>query len=117
MKNNMIKKIFAAAAVMTMVVGTSVPALAADGLVTAKNHFGQEYQIDYNKGAADIGGRHIYFGFTPESTYVKACGWKEAVTLRAAELADLMVVSPDWWAWFTSSCPTVEEHYAWISKG
>lgn len=117
MKNRTIKKILAVTAVMAAIAGTSVPALAADDLVTAKNHFGQEYQIDFNKGAADIGGRHIYFGFTAESDYVKVCGWKGAVGLKAAELADLMVVSPDWWAWYSAQFPTVDEHYAWISRG
>lgn len=114
MKNKSIKKMIAALAAAAALMTSTVPAMAAEtGLVEATNHFGDTYKVDYNQGAAEIGGRRIYFNFNSESTYVKTCGWKGGVGLKAAELADLMVVSPDWWARFSSTCPTVEQYYSW----
>ena len=92
---------------------TAVPAMASEGLATATNAFGVEYQVDYVKGAANIGGRRIYFGFNADSTYVRACGWKGGVSLRAREIADLMSHDPAWWEMWSKQFPTVEEWKKW----
>ena len=99
------KKILAALTAAALITTTTLPAAAADGLETATSHFGVTYQIDYNKGAANIGGKRIYFGYTANSPRVKAVGWHRAVELRAAELADLMTINPEWWAWYTAGKP------------
>lgn len=114
MKNKTVKRVLAAIAAAAMITTTTVPAMAADSsLVTATNHFGVTYEIDYTQGAANIGGHRIYFGYTASSPRVQACGWRTAVGLKAAELADLMSYDPAWWSWFVSDKPTVEEWAAW----
>jgi hypothetical protein len=107
------KKALAALMLAATITTTAVPAMASEGLVTATNAFGVEYQVDYVKGAANIGGRRIYFGFTPESTYVRACGWIGGVGLRAREIADLMSHDPAWWEMWSKQFPTVEEWRKW----
>jgi hypothetical protein len=107
------KKALAALMLAATIATTAVPAMASEGLVTATNAFGVEYQVDYVKGAANIGGRRIYFGFTPESTYVRACGWRGGVSLRAREIADLMSHDPAWWEMWSKQFPTVEEWRKW----
>lgn len=99
------KKILAALTAAALIATTTLPAAAADDLETATSHFGVTYQIDYVKGAANIGGKRIYFGYTANSPRVKAVGWRRAVKIRAAELADLMATDPEWWAWFTAGKP------------
>ncbi len=108
-----IKRALAALTLAATITTTAVPAMASEGLVTATNAFGVEYQIDYVKGAANIGGRRIYFGFTTESTYVRACGWRGGVSLRAREIADLMSHDPAWWEMWSKQFPTVEEWARW----
>lgn len=108
-----LKRALAALMLAATITTTAVPAMASEGLVTATNAFGVEYQIDYNKGAANIGGRRIYFGFTPESTYVRVCGWRGGVSLRAREIADLMSHDPAWWEMWSKQFPTVEEWQKW----
>lgn len=115
MKNKSIKRTLAALAAASMITATAVPALAAENVVTATNAFGVEYQVDYVKGAACIGGRRIYFGFDSNSTYVKACGWRGGVSLRAREIADLMSYNPAWWNRWSAQYPTVEEWAKWHS--
>jgi hypothetical protein len=107
------KKALAALMLAATITTTAVPAMASEGLVTATNAFGVEYQVDYVKGAANIGSRRIYFGFTPESTYVRACGWRGGVSLRAREIADLMSHDPAWWEMWSKQYPTVEEWRKW----
>ena len=113
MKNKSIKRTLAALAAASMITATAVPALAAEDVVTATSAFGVEYQIDFNKGAANIGGRRIYFGFNADSPYIRACGWRGGVSLRAREIADLMSYDPAWWAWYSAQFPTVEEWQRW----
>ena len=108
-----IKRALAALTLAATITATAVPALASEGLVTATNAFGVEYQVDYNKGAANIGGRRIYFGFNANSTYVRVCGWKGGVSLRAREIADLMSHDPAWWEMWSKQFPTVEEWQKW----
>ena len=108
-----LRKALAALALAATITTTAVPAMASEGLVAATNAYGVEYQINYVKGAANIGGRRIYFGFTPESTYVRACGWKGGVSLRAREIADLMSYDPAWWEMWSKQFPTVEEWQKW----
>ena len=115
MKSKSIKRTLAALAAAAAIVSTAVPALAAEGVVTMTNSFGVEYQVDYVKGAACIGGRRVYFGFDSNSTYVKACGWRGGVSLRAREIADLMSFDPAWWARYSTQFPTVEEWQRWNS--
>ena len=107
------KRALAALTLAATITATAVPALASEGLVTATNAFGVEYQIDYNKGAANIGGRRIYFGFNANSTYVRVCGWRGGVSLRAREIADLMSHDPAWWEMWSKQFPTVEEWQKW----
>ena len=107
------KRALAALTLAATITITAVPAMASEGLVTATNAFGVEYQADYVKGAADIGGRRIYFGFTTESTYVRVCGWRGGVSLRAREIADLMSHDPAWWEMWSKQFPTVEEWQKW----
>ena len=107
------KKALAALTLAATITATAVPTLASEGLVTATNAFGVEYQIDYNKGAANIGGRRIYFGFNANSTYVRVCGWRGGVSLRAREIADLMSHDPAWWEMWSKQFPTVEEWQKW----
>ena len=107
------KRALAALTLAATITATAVPALASEGLVTATNAFGVEYQVDYNKGAANIGGRRIYFGFNANSTYVRVCGWKGGVSLRAREIADLMSHDPAWWEMYSKQFPTVEEWQKW----
>ena len=107
------KRALAALTLAATITATTVPTLASEGLVTATNAFGVEYQIDYNKGAANIGGRRIYFGFNANSTYVRVCGWKGGVSLRAREIADLMSHDPAWWEMWSKQFPTVEEWQKW----
>ena len=108
-----IKRTLAALMLAATITTTAVPTMASEGLTTATNAFGVEYQVDYNKGAANIGGRRIYFGFTPESTYVRACGWVGSVSLRAREIADLMSHDPAWWEMWSKQFPTIEEWKKW----
>lgn len=108
-----LRKALAALALAATITTTAVPAMASEGLVTATNTFGVEYEVDYVKGAANIGGRRIYFGFTPESTYVRACGWRGGVSLRAREIADLMSHDPAWWEMYSKQFPTIEEWQKW----
>ena len=107
------KRALAALTLAATITATAVPALASEGLVTATNAFGVEYQVDYNKGAANIGGRRIYFGFNANSTYVRVCGWRGGVSLRAREIADLMSHDPAWWEMYSKQFPTVEEWQKW----
>ena len=107
------KRALAALTLAATITATAVPTLASEGLVTATNSFGVEYQVDYNKGAANIGGRRIYFGFNANSTYVRVCGWKGGVSLRAREIADLMSHDPAWWEMYSKQFPTVEEWQKW----
>lgn len=118
MKNKTVKKMIAALAAAAMITTSTVPTLAAENtnLVTATNHFGETYKIDYAQGAAEIGGRRIYFGYSLESPRVKACGWRTAVGLKAAELADMMSYDPDWWEWFSGQYPTTEQYYSWKAQ-
>ena len=113
MKRKMIKKMMAAMAAAALITATSVPTLAAENVVTATNAFGVEYTVDYGQGAANIGGRRIYFGFTPDSTYVRTCGWIGGVGLRAREIADLMSHDPAWWEMWSKQYPTVEQWRSW----
>ena len=115
MKNKSIKRTLAALAAASMITATAVPALASEDVVTMTNSFGVEYQVDYVKGAACIGGRRVYFGFDSNSTYVKACGWRGGVSLRAREIADLMSFDPAWWNRWSAQYPTVEEWARWRS--
>lgn len=115
MKNKSIKRTLAALAAASMITATAVPALAAEDVVTATSAFGVEYQIDFNKGAANIGGRRIYFGFDADSPYIRACGWRGGVSLRAREIADLMSFDPAWWNRWAAQYPTVEEWARWRS--
>ena len=108
-----LRKALAALALAATITTTAVPAMASEGLVTATNAFGVEYQIDYNKGAANIGGRRIYFGFNANSTYVRVCGWRGGVSLRAREIADLMSYDPAWWEMYSKQFPTIEEWKKW----
>ena len=108
-----LRKALAALALAATITTTAVPAMASEGLVTATNAFGVEYQIDYNKGAANIGGRRIYFGFNANSTYVRVCGWRGGVSLRAREIADLMSHDSAWWEMWSKQFPTVEEWKKW----
>ena len=108
-----IKRALAALTLAATITATAVPALASEGLVTATNAFGVEYEVDYNKGAANIGGRRIYFGFNANSTYVRVCGWRGGVSLRAREIADLMSHDPAWWEMWSKQFPTVEEWQKW----
>ena len=108
-----LRRTLAALMLAATITTTAVPAMASEGLVTATNAFGVEYQVDYVKGAANIGGRRIYFSFTPESTYVRVCGWRGGVNLRAREIADLMSYDPAWWEMYSKQFPTVEEWARW----
>ena len=108
-----LRKALAALALAATITTTAVPTMASEGLTTATNAFGVEYQVDYVKGAANIGGRRIYFGFTTESTYVRVCGWRGGVSLRAREIADLMSYDPAWWEMYSKQFPTVEEWQKW----
>ena len=108
-----LRKALAALALAATITTTAVPAMASEGLVTATNAFGVEYQIDYNKGAANIGGRRIYFGFNANSTYVRVCGWRGGVSLRAREIADLMSHDSAWWEMYSKQFPTIEEWKKW----
>ena len=108
-----LKRALAALTLAATITATAVPALASEGLVTATNAFGVEYEVDYNKGAANIGGRRIYFGFNANSTYVRVCGWRGGVSLRAREIADLMSHDPAWWEMWSKQFPTVEEWRKW----
>ncbi|MEE1299145.1 MAG: hypothetical protein UHI93_01240 [Acutalibacteraceae bacterium] len=108
-----LRKALAALALAATITTTAVPAMASEGLATATNAFGVEYQVDYVKGAANIGGRRIYFGFTTESTYVRVCGWRGGVSLRAREIADLMSYDPAWWEMYSKQFPTIEEWKKW----
>lgn len=108
-----LKRALAALMLAATITTTAVPAMASEGLVTTTNSFGVPYEVDFNKGAANIGGRRIYFGFTPESTYVRACGWRGGVSLRAREIADLMSHDPAWWEMWSKQFPTVEQWEAW----
>ena len=107
------KRALAALMLAATITTTAVPAMASEGLATATNAFGVEYQVDYVKGAANIGGRRIYFGFTTESTYVRVGGWRGGVSLRAREIADLMSYDPAWWEMYSKQFPTVEEWKKW----
>ena len=108
-----LKRALAALTLAATITVTTVPAMASEGLVTATNAFGVEYQVDYSKGAANIGGRRIYFGFNANSTYVRVCGWRGGVSLRAREIADLMSHDPAWWEMWSKQFPTVEEWQKW----
>ena len=108
-----LKRALAALTLAATITVTTVPAMASEGLVTATNAFGVEYQVDYNKGAANIGGRRIYFGFNANSTYVRVCGWRGGVSLRAREIADLMSHDPARWEMWSKQFPTVEEWQKW----
>ena len=108
-----LRRALAALMLAATITTTAVPAMASEGLATATNAFGVEYQVDYVKGAANIGGRRIYFGFNANSTYVRACGWKGGVSLRAREIADLMSHDPAWWEMWSKQFPTIEEWKKW----
>ena len=108
-----LRRALAALMLAATITTTAVPAMASEGLATATNAFGVEYQVDYVKGAANIGGRRIYFGFNANSTYVRACGWRGGVSLRAREIADLMSHDPAWWEMWSKQFPTIEEWKKW----
>ncbi len=111
------RRITAIILLVTMLTLTAVPAMAGDQIETCRSPYGITYTVNYTKGSADIAGKHIYFGLTPESTYVKIGGWRWAVGTKADELAAMAVIDSAWFNMVTANCPTIEDHYRWKNGG
>lgn len=112
MKNKKIKKILAAMTAAAMITMTAVPALANETAVKTSG-FGVTYTVDYTQGAANIAGKRVYFGLTAKDPYVAHCGWRRAVELKAAEMANMSVLDPAWFDWATEGCPSLEDWARW----
>lgn len=110
---NIKKRIIAAALTTTLVIMTAIPAMAAEQKETYTSHFGVTYTVDYTQGAVEVDGTRVYLGYNGSSEAVKLCGWRTVIGIKSAEIADLVTVDPDWWAWMKTKYPSVEDYYRW----
>lgn len=113
MKSKTIRKVTALMLAAMLMMMQVVPAAAAEWKENKMSHFGVAYTVDYAQGAVEVDGTRVHFGYSATSPRVRACGWKRAVELRAAEVADLVTVAPDWWEWMKTKYPSVEDYYRW----